>query len=246
MANLKKKEAKAAKKADKLKAKHAKQAEKTKSIKKTNKKATHRQREKVMQERFHDWIDSWPVFDPDPTKLRFWRDTFIVFIAAGFVGHVIDLLWRMMMNVPIETWIWQLTPLVAEPYGFAAVALLWFVYPLARVKKIGAFAVYLIGTVVTTAVELICGLVLMAAHDGYNPYWDYSHLPFNLFGQVCLYNSIMFGVASIAFVYFAFPWFDSKLRSMNKWVVNGITLAVVLWYATSLMFQMLAGFRIII
>lgn len=242
----KRKADKKAQKASKAKAKQIKAIQVSKRLERKEKKSAQKHKTAERQSRFNAWVDSLPYFDPDPTKLRFWRDSFIVFISAGLLGHVVDLLWRMMMNVPIETWIWQLVPLVAEPYGFAALALLWFVYPLARSKKVGTFAVYLIGTVVTTAVELVCGLVLMAAHGGYNPYWDYSHLPFNIFGQVCLYNSVMFGLAAVAFVYFAFPWFDSKLKLMNKWVVNGITIAFVLWYATSLAFQMIAGFRIII
>jgi len=230
----------------KQKTKQAKKKKIQKQLSKKNKKQIQQQRVKERQSRFHSWVDSLPYFDPDPTKLRFWRDSFLVFIAAGLLGHVIDLLWRVVTNVPVDTWIWQLMPLVAEPYGFAALALLWFVYPLARSKKVAWFGVYVIGAVVTTAVELLCGLVLLTVHGGYNPYWDYSHLPFNLFGQICLYQSVMFGLVAVAFVYFVFPWFDNKMRTPHKWVINGIVIAVSIWYAVSLVFQALMGFRIII
>lgn len=195
--------------------------------------------------RYFDWVDAFPKIELDPTKLKFWRDSFLVFIIFGALGHVMDLLWRIVTNDPIESWIWQLTPIVAEPYGFGAVALMWFVYPLVKHHKIKSLAAFVVGAIVTTMVELVCGLVLTVAY-GHNPYWDYSHLPFNIFGQVCLYNTVMFGFASVAFIFFAFPWFYSRLQRINKYVVYSITGLILAWYVVSVVFQFVFGFRLII
>ena len=47
----------------------------------------------------------------------------------------------------------------------------------------------LLGSAIITAAELICGiLVNLTFHLGV---WDYSHLPFNLWGQICLPFSLL-------------------------------------------------------
>ncbi len=128
----------------------------------------------------------------------------------ALVGHVIDIAWRIMGNSPVESWIWQLTPLVAEPYGFGGVGLLWLVYPLVQKHRIGPLLTGILGAAVTTIIEFICGAVIILVY-GSNPYWSYAHMPFNLFGIVCLYNAVGFGLISLVFSYFIFPWFDMRI-----------------------------------
>ena len=201
---------------------------------------------KEHKSRFHAWVDSLPEFETNPASLRFWRDSFLIFVVAGIVGHAADLLWRIMMDVPVETWIWQLLPVIAIPYGLAALATLWFVYPLFRAKKIGTFLTYLFGAIVVTAVEFLCGVTLMAMNNGVNPYWDYSHLPFNLFGQVCLQNSVVFGFVAIAGVCFILPWLLMRFNRLSKMTLNIITGALVACCIASIVLYFIFGLRLVI
>ena len=47
----------------------------------------------------------------------------------------------------------------------------------------------LIGSAIITAVELICGILVNLVFD--LNVWDYSHLPLNLWGQICLPFSLL-------------------------------------------------------
>ncbi|GHU10325.1 hypothetical protein FACS189431_8920 [Alphaproteobacteria bacterium] len=207
-------------------------------------KKTSEQKHAEQRKRFHAWVEGLPEFKVAPLTLSFWRDSFLFFVMFGMVGHVVDILWRIMMDIPVETWIWQLTPIIAEPYGFGALALLWFVYPLVRTRKIGPFATYVLGAILTTAVEFLCGAVMMLTHGGVNPYWTYSHLPFNLFGIVCLYNAIFFGLVSVVFAYFIFPSIDKQMKRIGGRAISVLAIALAVCYGISLISQLLTGTRL--
>ena len=42
-------------------------------------------------------------------------------------------------------------------------------------------------------------------------WWDYSHLPFNINGRICLQNLICFGAIAVAVHYFVTPWLYQNL-----------------------------------
>jgi len=209
-------------------------------------KATKQSFRATQMRRFRAWVKSLPKFDVHPGELRFWRDSFLVFVVAGIVGHVVDLLWRVATDVPLDLWIWQLLPVISLHFGFSALALLWFVYPLTRSRKIGPVLTFLFGAIVTTFVELICGLFLMALNGGANPYWSYYHLPFNLFGQICLSQSIVIGVVSLAAVYFMIPWLITKLKQLNNVVLYAIAAILVGSCLASIVIYFASGIRIVI
>lgn len=68
----------------------------------------------------------------------------------------------------------------------------------------------LICTVLITAVELIVGFVLNIVFR--LNIWDYSLLPFNFMGQICLWYSTLWFILSMIFI----PVFD-----ILKYIING-------------------------
>ena len=59
----------------------------------------------------------------------------------------------------------------------------------------GILTVFLAGMVLTTAVELIAGWILDKAFHA--RWWDYSNVPLNLNGYICLRFSIIWGIAVV-------------------------------------------------
>ena len=57
----------------------------------------------------------------------------------------------------------------------------------------------IIGGLVITTAELVAGMILNV-RLGMNV-WDYSNLPFNLYGQICLIYSFLWAVLSVPLVY---------------------------------------------
>ena len=160
-------------------------------------------------------------------QMRFWRDLFLYFWFFSLLGHIIELAWALsgilftiksaghFASIPIFA--------IAAPYGLGAVALLLFVYPLVKRKKLGIISAYVVSVVITTAIEFISALLVVMVL-GSNPFWDYSDRPMNLFGFVCLGNSLLFGVISVVAIKWLFPWTE-------KWrtIISEKYLDVAFW-----------------
>lgn len=62
-------------------------------------------------------------------------------------------------------------------------------------------------------------------------YWDYSDMPFNLDGRICLYGGLVFGAGCIAMIYIVGPFLYhilTPIKNKTKWIVAVILLAVIL------------------
>lgn len=64
----------------------------------------------------------------------------------------------------------------------------------------------ILGSVIITLIEFIAGMIINVKL-GLNV-WDYSHLPFNLYGQICLPYSILWFALSFPLVFFC-KWLSS-------------------------------------
>ena len=162
-----------------------------------------------------------PDYAPNPRKWVFWRDSFIVFWVFSFIGHLLEYPWISAMNALGQNLPFPPFFVIAIPYGFGALAILWFVYPLLVQKKIGAIMTFILSAVVCTAIEFVCALVPYLIY-GQNVFWDYSNEFANLFGFVCLRNSIAFGVIGVVFAYVLFPVADLIMKKLGHNNLNKI------------------------
>jgi uncharacterized membrane protein len=157
---------------------------------------------------------------------EFWRNLFLYFWFFSFIGHVLELFWvglgrNFSQSIAASPGI----PLfaVAAPYGLGAVALMLLVYPLVREKKINMTMAFFLGMLIASAIEFLCAAVIVLI-AGHNYFWDYSDEPFNLFGWICLRNSIAFGIASVAALYWLFPVSENLMTKIKNNHLN-----IVFW-----------------
>lgn len=61
--------------------------------------------------------------------------------------------------------------------------------------------------------------------------WDYSELPFNFMGQICLQNAIGFGFAATLIVYVVYPVLERLLARIPNDVMNTVCVGVFSFYA---------------
>ena len=153
---------------------------------------------------------------------QFWRNLFLYFWCFSFIGHIAEIFWALFGNwvgfreTPAST-----IPLfaIAVPYGFGAVLLLLVLYPRVKKKQINLVVAFVLGALITTIIELICSLSLVV-FMGSNPFWDYSGRFLNLYGHVCLMNSIMFGLGAVVMLKWVFPWTERILVRIRARYVN--------------------------
>lgn len=105
-------------------------------------------------------------------------------------------------------------------YGFGVVAVVGLLSP----YKSNLILLYVTSIIVVTALEWVTGFVLEKIF--HNKWWDYSGMPLNLNGYVCLLFSLIWGVACVIIVRWIHPVIEKGVHMLPKWF--GIILIVVL------------------
>lgn len=113
------------------------------------------------------------------------------FILYSFIGWVIEVVYHAvtlgkMMNRGF------LNGPVCPVYGFGMVAVL-SVYTSIGIDN--SAVIFVEGIILTTTIELIAGFILDKAFHA--RWWNYSNVPFNLNGYICLKFSIIWGAAVV-------------------------------------------------
>lgn len=176
-------------------------------------------------------------------RLASWRDAFLLFWIFSLVGHVLEILWALLPSAVTGAPSHLSTiPLVAvaAPYGLGALALIWLIWPLVQKKRLNAAGVFLLSALVTATIEFLCAAAI-TLWLGRNPFWDYSGESFNLFGFVCLRNTVAFGLGGVLLLYLAFPWLNNLLKKIKSqyltaafWVLFASYAAIqvrVIWFS---------------
>lgn len=91
-------------------------------------------------------------------------------------------------------------------YGCGMVVLNWTVAALAPAgegKSVSTVAVFFVGMVLTTAIELVGGWTLFKIY--HIRWWDYSNMKFNIGGYICPQFSLLWGLGSVIMVKVVHP-----------------------------------------
>ena len=178
---------------------------------------------------------TWDV--PLLKRLRswtFWRDILIYFVIFSFLGHWVEMAFCQLIRLgvvmgeydPSNAMLWDqwLYPFSAEGIAVALIVLL--LHPLSRwlLKKSGGrmivalpLSIIAIG-LVCTSIDFTLGITCNADYH----LWDYSNMPFNFMGQICLQNSVTYTTAATLIVWIFYPLMDKGMRKIPTIVLDGI------------------------
>lgn len=109
---------------------------------------------------------------------------------------------------------------ICPVYGFGVVAVIHFLTPL----RYSLPLLYLGSTVLVSAIEWLTGFILEKVF--HNKWWDYSNMPLNLNGYVCLLFSLIWGVFCVFIVDVFHPMIDTLLTHI-PFVVGSIILCIL-------------------
>mgnify|MGYP000106236439 FL=1 len=139
--------------------------------------------------------------------LNIYKLLLLCFIGS-FVGVVIEMLWCVITNGYLES----RSGLVYGPfnllYGAGAVALSVCLY---KYRNRGNWLSFLGGMVVGSVLEYLCSWgqeVLLGSRS-----WDYSHMPFNINGRICLLYSVFWGMLGVL-------WIKNIYPRMASWILK--------------------------
>ena len=90
-------------------------------------------------------------------------------------------------------------------YGFGMVGLVYSVslIPMPSSGSMSAVAIFFIGMILTTAIELVGGWALFKVYR--IRWWDYSNMKFNLGGYICPQFSLLWGLGSVLMIKVVHP-----------------------------------------
>ncbi len=137
--------------------------------------------------------------------LNYYKLLLICFIGS-FAGVVIEMIWCLLKNGYLES----RAGLIIGPfnllYGIGAVTLSLALYRFRNNRK---WLSFLGGMIVGTVVEYLCSFFQEAAFGSRS--WDYSAMPFNINGRVCLLYSVFWGLLGVLWVKTIYPWMAKLL-----------------------------------
>jgi uncharacterized membrane protein len=187
-----------------------------------------------------------------PRTGAFWRDLAMFFMVFSVVGHWMERIFETIMRYAAGIYdptapLWQSYLAPFTIYGFGAVLCILLLFPLKqflarKLKNIWlvALVVYLANTIVCTAIELAVGLLTNHPDaSGHLIYWDYSNLPFNFMGQICLQNALAFGLVATLMVWVIFPTIEGYLNSLSNDTVNIVAVLITIIYCFLVAFYLI-------
>lgn len=143
---------------------------------------------------------------------------FVLFCIYSCMGWVFETIY-----CTIDTKKWANRGFLYGPicpiYGFGAVAVTMFT------GNMPWWQVYIISVVGSAVLEFVTSWVLEKLFHA--SWWDYSHLPFNIQGRICLQNSLLFGVAGLVIAYIILPTVSTWMGAVSPIAVEGISLVMM-------------------
>ena len=175
---------------------------------------------------------SWP----------FWRNIAIYYCFFSLAGHWMESAFCMLIRMGWvkgevdlnNTMLWRdwFYPFPME--GLAVVIIAIALYPLfIKLRKVCKFpavaygASFLINGLVCVSIEYVMGLFVNADLQ----LWDYSNMPFNLNGMICLQNGLGFAFASSIICWCVYPILERTFAKLPKNVMNLVFVVTLSAYA---------------
>lgn len=162
----------------------------------------------------------------------------LVCYIGCFAGVVVELLWCLLTRGYLES----RSGLVYGPfnmlYGAGAVVLTAALY---RFRNKGKWISFLGGFLVGSVLEYVCSWGQEMLFGSVS--WDYSHMPFNLNGRICLLYSIFWGFLGLFWVKSIYPVMAKLILKIPDRVGKVLTWALTVFFAFNFIVTVLAVFR---
>lgn len=166
-------------------------------------------------------------------------ELFIQFVIYSIMGWIYETIFCTIKSKKWENRGFLYGPVVPI-YGAGAVILEILLYIIK--KELSWWEIFLLGYVGSVILEYVTHWTLEKLFHA--KWWDYSDVPLNIKGRVCVPASIGFGLASVLIVYVIIPFVGALTSSLPDFVIDSgalVLMAAVAW-DTTLTVSALTGF----
>lgn len=141
---------------------------------------------------------------------------FAFWLIYSFFGFITETLYTSILNHSFQDRGFLTLPLIPI-YGFGAMIALYLLKPFTYKPVL----LFVLSIVITSSLEYVTSYVMDKVF--HMRWWDYSDKKFNIKGRVCLRNSFLFGVLSLALVYFIHPKMETWVVQIDANVLSQVT-----------------------
>ena len=145
--------------------------------------------------------------------LSIWR-IFAYFIIYSVVGYIIETVFGIITKGVWESRQSFIYGPVCAIYGLGASIMIIFLHKYNKRYNILFFGGFLLGSIIEYLVSLIGELILHVK------WWDYSDMPLNINGRICVYFSIFWGFLAL----YLLVSFNPKIDKLINWVKSKFSL----------------------
>jgi len=143
----------------------------------------------------------------------FWIST-----MGSILGYIVETFWCLLRNGHYEC----RSSLVFGPfnliYGIGALVLYLGLH---KINSNSHVRIFVFGMAAGTVVEYICSLVQEIAFGTAS--WNYSRVPFNIGGRICLPYSLFWGGIALLWVYYLLPLFENVIAKIPNSIGRHLT-----------------------
>ena len=162
----------------------------------------------------------------------------LIAYIGSFAGVVVEMMWCLLTRGYMES----RAGLVYGPfnplYGAGAVLLTVCLY---KYRNRGSWLSFIGGMLVGSVLEYVCSwgeeLVLGSRS------WDYSNMPFNINGRICLLYSIFWGLLSVFWIKNLYPRIAKWILKIPNRMGKTITWLLTVFFALNILMSGIAMFR---
>lgn len=154
---------------------------------------------------------------------------FVWFIVYSFMGWVYESIFCTIKNRQWENRGFLHGPIVPI-YGVGALlaSIVFSSLPVESLQQASSLTIFLICFLGSIVLEYFTSWALEKLFHAY--WWDYSNVPLNIHGRVCLFASIGFGVAGILVVRVLFPFVSHITSGISPFWMEFLSLFFMLLF----------------
>lgn len=145
--------------------------------------------------------------------ISIWK-LFAYFAIYSFAGYVVEMLFAIVSKGTLESRQSFLYGPFSGIYGLGAIVMILFLQFFNKNNNRLFIGGFIVGSIVEYLVSLFAEIVLHVK------WWDYSNMPLNLNGRICVYFSIFWGFLAVYFMSYVHP----KIERLIEWIKTKISI----------------------
>ena len=154
------------------------------------------------------------------------RDIFIIFFSYSVIGYIAEIFYLHILSkirhIEYTHPTFGKLPF-SPPYGMGVILCMWYIqtYPNNDIFVTASFC-----AITFSVIEYYSAI--FCERFFHKKFWDYSDLPFNFQGRICLLNMTLFVISGLFFIQFLYTPTVEVLSGLSDYIKN-ITTSVLMF-----------------